>query len=89
MFDEKTLRILAVAISLVFAFYWIISLGNLAWLHPDKFEKIMSKRAGYHALNAYGPKYNWKAIIWMARLFTLIGVLTLLALLLGLLGIIK
>jgi len=93
MFTEQGLSILVVVISLAFVVCWIVSLGKLAWFHPERFEKIMSERARCHPLNAYNPKYNWKNIISMARAFSLVGVLALLTLgievLLGILGIIK
>ena len=93
MFIEQTLRILVVAISLVIAFYWIVSLGNLAWFHPEKLEKIMSERARHHPMSVYNPKYNWQGVIWMARLFSLAGILVLLVLVvelaLGIIGFIK
>jgi len=93
MFTEQGLQIFVVVISLAFAAYWILSLGKLVWFDPDRFEKIMSERARHHPLNAYNPKYNWKAIISMYRVFSLVGALAFLALaielLLGVLGIIK
>lgn len=93
MSDEYFIRILFVAVSLVIAFYYIFSLGKIAWFDPDKLERILRERASHHPLNAYNPRYNWKAIILIAQVFSLVGALVLftlvIELLLGLLGFIK
>jgi hypothetical protein len=90
---EQISRIILVAIGLALTVYWIIPLGKLAWFHPHEFEKIMSERAMYHWLSVNNPKYNWKSIIFLVRVFTLIVALALLylgiELLLGLMGLMK
>jgi len=85
MHIENLIKIFLVTFSLVIATYYIFSLGKLAWFDPYKLEKILSERAKYHPINVYNPKYDWNAIIWMARVFTLVGTLALLALGIGLL----
>ena len=90
---EYLIRISFVAILLIIATYYIFSLGKLAWFDPYKLEKILSERARQHSLNAYNPKYNWKVIILMARVFSLVGALVLLTLVIeilsGLIGLTK
>ncbi len=91
MLIEQVLRIVIVIIGLIFIIYWVIYLGNLAWFQADKFERMMSETAKHNPISLYNPKYNWKAIIWIARLLALAGAIALLILgtelILGLIGL--
>jgi len=92
MFDRQIFPTIVTAILVVISFYWIVRLGKLAWFDPYKLEEILSERARNHLLNAYNPKYNWKTIVLMWRIFSLVATIALLAasieLLLGLVNLI-
>ena len=78
MLAEQISKILAIAVSILLASYWIIPLGKLAWFHPDKFEEMISRYNQYNPLYyAYHPSPDWN-IIWAWRVFTLIATLLML-----------
>lgn len=80
MFFDQITRIIGVIILLTYYAYWLIPLTIQVWDRPYEFEQKMKEQAALHPLNIHSPTYDWKAIIRMYRIFTLVFALVMLSL---------
>lgn len=80
---EDPIEIFFYILALVITTYYIFSLGKLSWPDSNKFKEILLERSKNHPVSIYNPKYDWNAIIWMTRVFSLVGVLILSVLIIG------
>lgn len=89
---DHIFEIILFFIGLGLSIWWIIPIGFQAWFHPDEFEKIIKEPAARHWLSVNNPKYNWKVIMVIYRIFTVVFALVLLVIMIeilaGLIGLI-